>query len=238
MTDASRGMADRGAHFGLPAGGAPRPGAFKAASRHSARVRWLRRAIVGGCVLSVAAILGMALFDPFKHLPVNISIGHVGVQGTRVTVDSPKMAGLQADGRPFEVKARSGIQDILTPNIVELLGVDAKLRMADTSTAHVTASNGVYDSLHDSAVLKGAVRIKSDAGYDIKMKIAEIDFKTGALVSNEPVHVDLDSGMVEADQMNILDNGHKITFEGGVKSTFQTGDQDPAKAGSPAEASK
>src|SRR5450631_768712 len=55
----------------------PWRGAIKAAGRHSARVRFLRRAIVVVCVLAVGVVAVLAAFDPFRRLPRNISIGQV-----------------------------------------------------------------------------------------------------------------------------------------------------------------
>ncbi|WP_026607023.1 LPS export ABC transporter periplasmic protein LptC [Methylocapsa acidiphila] len=195
-------------------------GAFKAAGKHSARVRVLRWGLAGGAACAIAVILILALFDPFRRLPRNISIGEVSVQGTRITVATPKITGVQADGRPYEVKAGSGVQDTTTPSILELLDIDAQIGMLDASTVLVTASHGVYDGSQQKMVLQGEVRIWNKIGYDIRATKTTIDFQSGALGSNEPVNVILDGGMVSANQMDIQDNGHKISFEGAVKSIF------------------
>ena len=126
-------------------------------------------------------VAALAAFDPFRRLPRNISIGQVRVDGTRITVESPKISGIQKDGHPYEVMAQAGIQDTTTPNIVELLGIDAKIGLNDASTLKVTAEHGTYDSLNDHLVLDGSAQIKNDSGYAIFMKTAHMDFKTGAL---------------------------------------------------------
>ncbi len=218
--EASEGRAD--ALFGAKR--SPWRGAFKAAGRHSARVRFLRWAIVVGCVISVALVGIVAAFDPFRRLPRNISIGQVSVNGTKVTVESPNIVGFQNNGRPYEVKARSGIQDTTTPDITELLDIDAKIGMADTTTLQLLAAHGVYDGVHDKLNLDGAARIKNEVGYDIFMKTARIDFKTGDLITEDPVNVILKSGTVAANQMAISDNGDRISFEGAVRSIIETAD--------------
>ncbi|MEJ0095977.1 MAG: LPS export ABC transporter periplasmic protein LptC [Methylocella sp.] len=217
----------------LGAGRSPWRGAFKAAGRHSARVRFLRRAIVIGCVIAVAVVGIVAAFDPFRRLPRNISIGEVHVDGTRIMVDSPNIVGFQNNGRPYEVKARSGIQDTTTPDIVELLDIDAKIGMADASTLQLTSTHGVYDSLHDKLALDGAARIKNEVGYDIFMKTARLNFKTGDLVTEDPVNVILKNGTVAANQMNISDNGDKISFEGAVKSIIETAESEKETSSAP-----
>jgi lipopolysaccharide export system protein LptC len=213
----------------------PWRGAIKAAGRHSARVRFLRRAIVVVCVLAVGVVAVLAAFDPFRRLPRNISIGQVRVDGTRITVESPKITGMQKDGRPYEVMARAGIQDTTTPNIVELLGIDAKIGLSDASTLKVTAEHGTYDSLNDHLVMDGSAQIKNDVGYAIFMKSAHVDFKTGALVSSDSVNVVLNGGTIAANQIDIENDG-KVSFEGAVKSIIEPGESENAPAAAAAVA--
>ncbi len=211
----------------------PWRGAIKAAGRHSARVRFLRRAIVVGCVAAVGVVAVLVVFDPFRRLPRNISIGQVHVDGTRVTVELPKITGIQKDGSPYEVTARAGVQDTTTPNVVELLGIDAKIGLSDASTLKVTAEHGTYDSLSDHLVMDGSAEIKNDVGYAIFMKTARMDFKTGALVSSDPVNVVLNGGKVAANQIDIENDG-RVSFEGAVKSIIEPGDSDKPAATVPA----
>ena len=205
-------------------------GGFKAAHRHSARVWLLRRAAIAGSVLAITLISAGALLNRLRHLPGDISVGRAALDGTKITLDFPKISGLQTDGRPFEIKARSGIQDIMAPHIVELLGIDSKIGTPDASTTWVSAARGIYDSLHDKMTLEGDIRIKNSAGYDIWLKTARIDFTTGGLVSEEPVRVILDGGTIAAKQLNVSDNGHKVSFGGEVTSMIDPGAEEPNAA--------
>jgi lipopolysaccharide export system protein LptC len=206
-------------------------GGFKAARRHSARVRVLRRAAIAGSLIAIALISAAVLLNPLRRLPGAISTGRVGVEGTKITVDSPKISGVQKDGRPFDIKARSGIQDIEEPNIIELLGIDSKIGTAGASTTWVSATRGLYDSSHDKMTLEGDIRIKNSSGYDIRLNTARIDFKTGGLASEGPVNVILDGGTIAAKQLDVSDNGHKVSFGGEVTSMIDTGAREPEAAG-------
>ncbi|MGB7966761.1 MAG: hypothetical protein WCF64_11295, partial [Methylocella sp.] len=206
-------------------------GGFKAAHRHSARVRLFRRAAIAGSLLAITLISAVTLWNPLRHLRGNISVGRAALDGTKITLDFPKISGVQPDGRPFEIKARSGTQDITAPDIIELLGVDSKIGAADTSTTWVSAARGIYDSLHDKMTLEGDIRIKSSTGYDIWLRTARIDFTTGGLVSEEPVRVILDGGTIAAKQLDVSDHGHKVSFGGEVTSMIDTGAGEPEAAG-------
>ena len=220
----------------------PRTGAFKAAGRHTARVRLLKRAIVLGAIVVPSSIAIVALFNPFRHLPGAISVSGVGVEGTKITMDNPKISGVQQGGGPYEIKAKAGIQDITTPSVMELVGVDAKVGMADKTTTHILAAHGIYDSKADVMSLAGNVRIANTSGYTLNMKTATMNFHLGVFASHERLRVDLKGGTVNADDMSISNNGHMIAFRGAIASTFDPPEEapGPAVAGepSPTEASR
>ncbi|MGC2223282.1 MAG: LPS export ABC transporter periplasmic protein LptC [Methylocella sp.] len=224
------GQADSGA-FRFDVTPALWRGGFKAAHRHSARVRLFRLAAIAGSLLAIALIAAVALLNPLRHLPGDISVGRAALDGTKITLDFPKISGVQTDGRPFEIKARSGIQDIMAPHIIELLGIESKIGTPDASTIRVSAARGIYDSLHDKMTLEGDIRINNSAGYDIWLNTARIDFNTGGLVSEEPVRVILDGGTIAAKQLDVSDNGHKVSFGGEVTSMIDTGAGEPKAAG-------
>ena len=110
-----------------------RSGAVHFARLHSARVKFLRVAIIGSCSAGVLLFAFVVFFDPFGKLPQNVSIGGVGLEGTRVTIDLPKIIGHRKDGLPYDVRATKGYKDILKADITELAAVDARVGMGDGS---------------------------------------------------------------------------------------------------------
>src|SRR5579871_2899362 len=78
--------------------------AFRRAMRHSRRVRLLRWAVP----LSILAGVGIGVvaerlgpLHMFNALPVDFS--SLVVSGTKITMQSPRVAGFTPDGRPYEV---------------------------------------------------------------------------------------------------------------------------------------
>ena len=217
-----------GARLGMDYTPAVRTGAFTAADRHSARVRFLKRAIVLGSLLGVTAIALVAVFNPFRHLPGAISMSGVGVSGTKITMESPKISGVQQGGGPYQVKAKSGIQDITTPSLMELIGVDALVGMADATTTHVTSEHGLYNSRADTMALNGDVKIANTSGYTLNLQSALLDFRDGLLTSHERLRVDITGGEVSSDDIAISNNGHVIAFRGHIASRFDSDDPQDA----------
>ena len=205
----------------------PREGAAREASRHTARVRFLRRTMVAGSILGVSIIAIVAAFDPFHHLPHGISVSGVGVEGTIVTMDSPKISGLRPDGGAYAITARQGLQDITKPSIMDLRGVDATVGMADRTSSRITSDKGVYDGKADTMTLTGHTRIKNTGGYDMTMSTAVMDFKSGVFSSRERSTVAISGGTVSADHLDVVNNGHQVAFEGNIASTFEPADGAP-----------
>ena len=75
---------------------------FAIAARHSRMVRILRIAVPMAVALSMAVIVGISIFNPFRiltsHLP--ISMDNLVVSGTKITMETPHLAGFTPDQRP------------------------------------------------------------------------------------------------------------------------------------------
>ena len=221
---------------------------FAAAGRHSARVRWLKRGIVFSAFAMTAGLVLASLFNPLGGLPGVFAIDRATLNGTRITMDQPRMNGFRKDGKPYTVRARTGIQDVRTPGVIELNEVVAKIEVGDTNTVDVLAPAGVFDAGADRLQLKapdsaGFISVKSTSGFDIRMRSADMNVKTGHVVSNEPVNVRMTNGTIDAARLEVTDNGKVISFSGQVRSLFRQPAQDepavpepdkPAPAGSTA----
>lgn len=212
--------------------------AFRRASRHSSRVKWLRAFFLFGSLALCLGIVLFAFFNPFRAaIPDNVSIEGAGLTGSRVTMAHPKMSGYRRDGRPYDFVAQTAVQDLKSPSILELNQLDAHVTLSDKSVAHVTADTGIYDSSNERMDLKSNIHITSDSGYDIRLITAHIEFKGGDVASNDPVSVVMKTGTVSSDRMHMINNGAQITFEGHVRSLMQpatdTGAVAPLKGTAP-----
>lgn len=204
---------------GLPSGHS-RNAAFRDADRHSARVRFLRRAILVGSFGGIVALVVIGVFNPFSRLPKNISVDHAGLDGTRITMEAPKLSGYRQDGRPYEVHAAAGVQDIRKPSIFELHEIDGRFTLTDSSVAHLESASGTFDNARNFMIFPGRVQITTNSGYDIRMQSAEMDVKAGTMTSNDPVIVRMTNGTIAANRLSMTGGGQSITFDGDVRSTF------------------
>lgn len=195
--------------------------AYGVAMRHSRRVRLLRRAIPIGAAAAVAAIVFFAFVNPFRALPAGVSIGNVSLNGTRITMELPRLTGFKSDNRPYEVTAQWAAQDIKTPSIIELRDLRARVVMQDKSIATVQSQQGVYDSSNEKLDLRDDVRVRTEAGYDVRMKSARVDFRAGNVFSDDPVTVNFNGGTIDAARVDMYDSGAHIVFEGRVRTVMK-----------------
>lgn len=206
-----------------PATRIDRARAFRRANRHSARVKILKWSIVLLSSVGVLGLLGVALFNPFGKIPEGVSVGKTSLDGTRVTMELPKLSGFRKDGRSYEVRAVSGVQDVRNPKVIELNELEAKVGLGGNDSASASAPKGIFDSNRDFLQLRGDnqnpnVRIRSTSGYEIVMKNADVDFRAGTVVSDDAVNVKLPNGTVRADRFSMSENGQVVTFDGNVTS--------------------
>ena len=120
---------------------------FRAAVRHSRHVRILRMAIPAGISLAVAGSLAFwALLKPLKvpaKLPVEV--GSMGVSGSKITMQQPRVTGFTRDNRRYVMTAQAAGQNLTKPHLVELHGIRATMEMKEGDTFDTVAKNGIYN---------------------------------------------------------------------------------------------
>jgi lipopolysaccharide export system protein LptC len=192
---------------------------FASAARHSRVVRVLRIAVPAAVVLAMAAVVAVSIFNPFRMLGIvklPVDIGNLVVSGTKITMESPHMAGFSSDRRPYEMTAKTAVQDLTDPDHVELNIIRAKVQMEDRSTVIMDARTGYYDSKQQTLDLRKDIFLQSSTGYEARLSQALMDINKGTVTSEERVDVKLLNGTLVADKLRILNSGEIVRFEGNV----------------------
>jgi lipopolysaccharide export system protein LptC len=191
---------------------------FAVAARHSRMVRLLRIAVPTAVVLAMAGVVAVSVFNPFRMLlpKLPVDIGNLVVSGSKITMESPHMAGFSSDRRPYELWAKAATQDLTDPDHVELSVIRAKVAMEDRSTVTLDARTGFYDSKQQTLDLRKDIFLQSSTGYEAKLSQAFMDINKGTVTSDEHVDVKLLNGTLVADKLRILNSGEVVRFEGNV----------------------
>ena len=191
---------------------------FAIAARHSRMVRMLRVAVPAAVALSLAAIIAVSVFNPFRMLmpKLPLDMGNLVVSGTKITMESPHLAGYSADRRPYELWAKTATQDVTDPDHVELKALRAKLLTEDQSTVILEARTGLFDNKGQTLDLHKDIFLQTSSGYEARLSQAFVDMAKNTVTSDEHVDVKLTNGTLSADRLRIYGGGEVVRFEGNV----------------------
>jgi lipopolysaccharide export system protein LptC len=227
---------------GVPfAGGADRERVFRAAARHSRVVRLFRRAIPAALLTVLGGLAATAYFRPPHPLATaQVGQGNSVMTGAKIKMEAPRLGGFTRDGRPYDLTARDAAQDPANPGVLELQDIVAHIAMQDRTKVEVRAATGVYDTKTEGMVLKKDVVVTTTAGYVVHLEDAKVDNKAGRISSNRPVAVTMASGTINANGLEVLENGDLIRFTNGVETHLvpQPGSANAAPAASPRPAAR
>jgi lipopolysaccharide export system protein LptC len=126
------------------------------------------------------------------------------------------MAGFTSDKRPYDVSARNARQDVTDPTNVEMEYIKGKIEMDDKSIVDLDARRGNFNNKTQLLHLQEDIFLKSSTGYQARLTDALIDMDKSSVRSDQPVKVKLLNGNLDAQNLEIIDNGALVTFGGGV----------------------
>ena len=214
---------------------------FRAAARHSRFVGFLRFAIPAGIAAIVAIILVATFFNPFRLIAAfPIDPGKISLSGTKIVMELPRLHGFTTDSRPYELTARAAAQDLTKPEVLELKDISAVVELKDGQRVTIKSINGVYDTKGEMLRLNDHITLNSTSGYQGRLSEATVNVTTGNIVSESPVELKLPNGLLNANRLEVVDNGALILFGGGVEMTLTPEQVRPAPqdaAAAPAQAS-
>jgi lipopolysaccharide export system protein LptC len=191
--------------------------AVRVAARHSIVVRVVRVVLPLGVVVGLGVFVLVTYFNPMQILDRLPSVsGKLAVQGSKITMELPRIAGFTRDSRSYELNAETAVQDIMSPDIVELQNLRAKMQMQDNDVVHLTANSGTYNTKADKIILRDQIVITSEQGYKALLREAAVEMKKGNVVSDLPVEITLPNGTLKANRLEIFDSGELIRFDRGV----------------------
>lgn len=183
------------------------------------------------------ALLGLVIvvlatwFNPLRALsalPIP-SGAKLVISGTKITMEAPKLRGYTRDNRAYDVTAEGAAQDIMKPDVIELSGIKARIEMQDKGTVNVNAVSGVYNTKSELLTLTKYILLTSTSGYEGHLTEAVFDVKKGHIVSEQPVEVLMISGVINANRLEVIDNGAVLRFDGGVVMTVKPNAAGPDK---------
>jgi lipopolysaccharide export system protein LptC len=196
--------------------------AIRGARRHSRNVRFLRIFVPAG-VIGGIALVSLVTYVSSGKLSYKLpnDMGTIVVSGTKITMESPRLAGFTKDQRSYEVTAKGAAQDLAKPDFVELNDLRAKLAMQGNDTAELITVGGLYNTKTEILNLGPNILLRSTNGYEARLADAVVEVRKGNITSEKPVEVKMTRGTLNANRLEVINSGEIIRFEGGVVMHLQ-----------------
>jgi lipopolysaccharide export system protein LptC len=192
-----------------------RRSAYNAAQFHSSRVKRLK------FLLPLAALIISAIFIAVSivrsYLPENISIEGAKIEDGKVVMSRPAIAGRNANGINYSMMAEKALQDLKDPNLITLKNIKASMPVNKDTIAHVEALSGDFNRAADTLKMTEPFTIVMDNGMKAEFKTADLDIKSGNLISNDQVAIQKGRASVVAQSVKMTDKGNVIEFTGQVQ---------------------
>jgi lipopolysaccharide export system protein LptC len=150
-------------------------------------------------------------------------------------MESPHLSGYTPDQRPYELWAKTAVQDITDPDRVELNKLRTKVLMQDGSTLFLDSLTGLFDNKQQTIDLHKDIFLKTTTGYEARLTQAFVDLVRNTVDSDEHVDVKLTNGTLSSDRLHITGGGELIVFEGNVVMHIDHFDEDNAQPAPPPE---
>lgn len=200
----------------------PPPPDFRKARRHSTRVRWIKRLVPLTIIVAVIGIGAVSILSRLKlSIDLPFDIGHLTLSGSRLTMELPKLSGFTDDNRGYRITARTAVQDLTRPDVIELADIEARLELAEKGWASVNAKTGSFDTKKQFITLGDGVDLAMNGGYGGKLEDAQVDIKAGTIATAKPVVFTYLDGKLVADRLDVTDRGARALFQGHVQLDFR-----------------
>ncbi|MEK1888615.1 MAG: LPS export ABC transporter periplasmic protein LptC [Phyllobacterium sp.] len=193
---------------------------FRAAERHSRRVRFLKFALPAAALIG-AAVFSWYTFFSTTSMPSNISLENAALENGKLVMTNPKLDGFTKDKLPYKMSAVKALQEVGNTNVISLQGISAELPLGKDMRATVQAKSGVFDNANRQLKLDSDINFTTSDGITAQMKSADIDIAGNSMSTNDPVIIRNSTSSITADTMQISESGKVMTFEKRVRLVIQ-----------------
>tara|TARA_R110002110_G_scaffold415612_7_gene652293 strand:- start:102890 stop:103594 length:705 start_codon:yes stop_codon:yes gene_type:complete len=155
------------------------------------------------------------------------AVGPTG--GAKPQVLNPRLQGIDAAARPFQVTADFGARGQAADGseIYDLTNPTADIVLADGSWVALTANDGRFEADTNMLHLAGDVNLFHDDGYEFKTTTAQVDLVTSAASGDDPVKGQGPFGILDAEGFRVFDSGARVLFLGPARLTIFEGATPP-----------
>lgn len=171
-----------------------------------------------GILLTSGTVLWLGLFNQQDEIRLEISDLTVDETGD-VELTGAVYRGQTARGEPFEITANVARER--ENGVVDLSSPTAQLRRNSGDVMDISSATGVYMPSNTEIELFGDVVITSrDTGLVMQAEAVQANLEAGNMISETPVRVESNDGVIVSKGMQVTDRGRMIIFTGKTRLTL------------------
>ena len=190
--------------------------AFRRAERHTRRVRLLKWGLP---LIALGIVVGfvswVAQQKPVAP-PAEIAETKKAFQQDQLIMQNPDLNGF-SNGSAYQVDAARAIQDVATPDLINLEELSALITDEEDRSVNITARTGRFNQTEEWLELDGMVDVRSSLGYDLQTESVRVEMREGYMQTRSPVEIRSRDVQLRADKLEAINNGEQFRFTGNVK---------------------
>ena len=179
-------------------------------------ISWLILAVTMGLLAVFVTKAGMfaSLFGRKPEAVVKLPLPD------QVSSGVSTITGFDKDQQPYKMTSQSVLQDKNNSDIAHLEIIAGVLHKKSGKNLEMSALKGVYHKDKKILDLAGNIKLVSQGEYTAYLEKAQVTLKEKRLYAKVPVTVIFDRGRIQANGVDIKDNGKQVLFFNGVKTRF------------------
>jgi hypothetical protein len=212
--DANRAAGARASGRGIVLAG-DRSRQFRQARRHSALIRVLRLSLP----LATVGLVGLYVYTMLRTAGYGVAAPPPSIVATldkEIAMDNPKYEGFTKDGGSYVVTAKTAIPDLKSPSLVRLNVITGESFDARKSRTELAAARGLFDTKANQLELMDGITVVTQSGMRATLQTATMMTKEGTLTSRTPVKVEMPSGTVTSNELDLNQKTKDVTFRTNV----------------------
>ncbi len=187
---------------------------LEAASKHSKRIKVLRKLLVALSIIIMAGV-----FWQFINQPRGFDL--VDNPDETVRMVNPKYSGRTNDGLPYYLTASEAVRNATSSTAVNLSVPVLKFyRVVGSEPSQVTALKGTYDDVDNILNLRDTVKLGTDDGYACETNHAKMFTKEKRLSGDKAIACTGSFGAVNGNSFTITQDYKVFTFADGMNATI------------------
>lgn len=178
----------------------------------------LLRGLLPVCAVALAVLTAAYPFFNERETSFVLARDSVEASEDRLRMVNPRYSGIDADDRPFKVRAASAVQPRGVADEVTLTAITASMELQGGINVSIDAGTGTYRPSQEILALSGPVTVVTSNGYRIDASDSVVDLDDHLVTSEQKVDAAGPLGRFKAKGFQARIDEDKLLFIGGVSA--------------------